>query len=179
MGTLYPHDIPQHKWSIISIDFVTGLPKTQHQHDNILVVVDKLTKIAHFILGNVKDDAPLLANRFIKEFIRLHGMPEVIISDRDKLFTFRFWTSLMTTLGTKLNFSMAYHTETYGQTKRVNQVMEDMLRMYAMDQPTKWEEYSPLVEFAYNNSYHSSIQMALFEALYGRKCEIPIGWDSL
>lgn len=93
IGTLYSHDLPWHKWLVISINFVIGLFKTWNKHDSILVVANKLTKLAHFILGNVKGDAPLLAKRSIKEAIRLHGMPEVIISNRNKLFTSKFWTS--------------------------------------------------------------------------------------
>jgi hypothetical protein len=78
-----------------------------------------------------------------------------------------------------LNLSTAYHPETDGQTKRVNQFMEDMLRMYVMDNQTQWEKYQPLVEFAYNNSYHSSIRMPPYEALYGRPCRTPLSWDRL
>lgn len=113
--------------------------------------------MAHFIPSNVKDDAQTIARKFLKDVVRLHGVPEVIILDRDKLFTSLFWTTLMTTLGTQLNFSTTYHPKTDGQTQRVNLVMEYMLRMYVMDQPSKWEEYFPLVEFAYNNTYQASI----------------------
>ena len=80
-------------------------------------------------------------------------------------------------MGTKLNFSTAYHPQTDGQTKRTNQILEDMLRMYVMDRPSKWEEYLHLAEFAYNNSYQSSIKMSPFEALYGRKCRTPLSWS--
>jgi uncharacterized protein YhjY with autotransporter beta-barrel domain len=104
----------------------------------------------------------------VSEVIHLHGIPKKIISDRDSRFTSRFWTSLQSALGTQLNLRIAYHLETYGQTERVNQVMEDMLRMYVMDNQTQWEKYLPLVDFSYNNSYHSSIGMPPYEALYGR-----------
>ena len=147
---------------------------SRNKHDIILVVVDKSTKVAHFIAGNLKDDAPMLARRFVHEIFRLNGIPELIISDRDPRMTSRFWQTLNAALGTKLNFSSAYHPETDGQTERVNQVFEDMLRMYCMDQQYKWEEYLPLVEFAYNNTYHASLKMAPFEALYGRKCRTPV-----
>ena len=86
---------------------------------------------------------------------------------------------MQSTLGTQLNLSIAYHPETDGQTERVNQVLEDMLRMYVMDQQSRWEKYLPLVEFAYNNSYHSSIGMPPFEALYGRPCRTSLSWDRL
>ncbi|KAH9293928.1 hypothetical protein KI387_040867, partial [Taxus chinensis] len=109
----------------------------------------------------------------------LHGIPELIISDRDLRMTSRFWQTLNAALGTKLNFSSAYHPEMDGQTERVNQVLEDMLRMYCMDQQYKWEEYLPLVEFAYNNTYHASLKMAPFEALRGRKCRTHVSWDNV
>ncbi|KAH9311968.1 hypothetical protein KI387_027003, partial [Taxus chinensis] len=141
--------------------------------------VDKLTKVAHFIAGNLKDDSPILARRFVHEIFRLHGVPELIISDRDPIMTLRFWKTLNAALRTKLNFSFAYHPETDGKTKRVNQDLEDMLRMYYMDQQYKWEEYLPLVEFAYNNTYHASLKMTPFEELYERKCRTPVSWDSI
>ena len=109
-----------------------------------------------------------MAHVFVSEVIHLHGIPKKIISDRDSRFTSRFWTSLQSTLGTQLNLSMNYHPETNGKTKRVNHVMEYMLRMYVMDNQTQWEKYLPLVEFAYNNSFHSSIGMPPYEDLYGR-----------
>ena len=123
-----------------------------------MVVVDKLTKSAHFIPVKTTFEASAIAQIFLKEIIRLHGVPRKIISDRDARFTSRFWKSLLQSMGTQLNFSTTYHPETDGQTERVNQVLEDMLRMYVMDQQNQWEKYLPLVEFAYNNSYHSSIQ---------------------
>lgn len=97
----------------------------------------------------------------------MHGVPKTIISDRDTRMTSRFWTTLNASLGTRLNFSTAYHPQTEGQTERVNQVIEDLLRMYCMDQQYKWEEYLQLVEFAYNNSHHASLGMTPFVALYG------------
>ena len=133
----------------------------------------------HFILVKSTFDAPAIAQVFLREIIRLHGIPQKIISDRDSRFTSRFWQSLQRSLGTQLNFSMAYHPETDGQTERVNQVMEDMLKMYVMDQQNQWEKYLPLVEFAYNNSYHSSLGAAPYEVLYCRPCRTPLSWDRL
>lgn len=115
----------------------------------------------------------------MRDIVRLHGIPWKIISDRDPVFTSEFWTSLQHGLGAQLNFSSAYHLETDGQTERVNQVLEDMLRMYVMDRQTFWEDYLYLVEFAYNNGYHSSIGMAPFQALYGRPYHTPLSWDNL
>jgi transposase InsO family protein len=131
------------------------------------VVVDTLTKSAHFIPVRTTYQAPDIARVFISEIVRLHGVPKRIISDRGSMFTGRFWTSFQEVLGTQLNFSTAYHPETDGQTERMNQTLEDMLCMYVMDQQKRWEEFLPLVEFAYNNSYQSTIKMAPFEFLYG------------
>jgi transposase InsO family protein len=102
------------------------------------VIVDKLTKSAHFILVRDTYDVIDLAHVFVSEVIRLHGIPKKIISDRDSSFTSRFWTSLQSTLKTRLNLSTSYHPETDGKTKRLNQVMEDMLRMYVMDNQTQF-----------------------------------------
>jgi len=116
------------------MDFITGLPLTSQRHNPILVVVDKLTKSAHFIPVRDTCEVADVARVFINEIIRFHGVPKKIISDRDFRFTSRFWTCMQSALGTQLNLSTAYHPETDGKTERVNQVLEDMLRMYVMDQ---------------------------------------------
>jgi hypothetical protein len=100
------------------------------------------------------------------------------VSDRDPKFTSKFWKGIFNGFGTNLNFSTSYHPESDGQIERVNQVIEDMLRMYVMDKPSKWEDYIHLVEFAYNNGYHTSLKMSPFEALYGRKCNTSVRWDN-
>ena len=114
----------------------------------------------------------------MKEVARLHGIPKAIVSERDSKFTSKFWKGLFEWFGTSLNMSTSYHPQIDGQTERVNQVIEDMLRTYVMDQPSKWEYYLHLVEFAYNNGYHSSLKMSPFETMYGRKCNSPISWDN-
>jgi transposase InsO family protein len=106
-------------------------------------------------------------------------MPKKIISDRGLVFTGRFWMSFQEALGTQPNFSTVYHPETDGQTERTNQTLEDMLRMYMMDQQKRWEEFLPLVEFTYNNSYESTIKMAPFDFLYGRSFRTPLSWNWL
>jgi hypothetical protein len=146
------------KWEVISMDFVVGLSLTYHRHNAILVIVDKLTKSAHFIPVRDTYDVIDVARVFVSEVISLHGIPKNIISDRDSKVTSRFWTSLQSVLGTQLNLSTTYHLETDGKTERVNQVMEDMLRMYVMDNQTHWEKYLPLVEFTYNKNFHRSIK---------------------
>jgi transposase InsO family protein len=114
----------------------------------------------------------------MKEIARLHGVPKEIVSDRDTKFTSNFWKGLFKGFGTNLNFSTTYHPESDGKIERVNQIIEDMLRMYVMDQPSKWEDYLHLVEFSYNNGYQTSLKMSPFEALYGRKCNTPVSWDN-
>ena len=108
----------------------------------------------------------------------MHDIPKTIVFDRDPKFTSEFWKGLFKGFGTNLNYSTTYHPESDGQTERVNRVIEDMLRMYVMDKPSKWEDYLHLVEFAYNNGYHASLKMSPFEALYGRKCNTPVSWDN-
>ena len=105
---------------------------------------------------------------------RIHGLPKRIVSDRDAKFTSKFWTSLFQAVGTQLNLSTAYHSQTDGQTKRVNQVIEDILRVYCSRESKKWIQYLPLVEYAYNSSYHSSIDMTPFKALYGQDYLSPL-----
>ena len=175
-GLLQPIPIPEWKWETITIDFITGLPKKKKSNDSIMVVVDKLSKSAHFIPVQSTYRAAQIANIFMKNIFKLHGLPKVIISDRDVKFNSAFWRTLFEGLGTQLNFSTAYHPQTDRQNERVNQAVEDLLRSYVMQQPTRWEEYLHLVEFAYNNGYHASLKMSPFEVLYGRKCRTPSSW---
>eukprot|EP00253_Pinus_taeda_P011330 PITA_11330 len=173
---LQPLPIPEWKWETISMDFITGLPRTKKGNDSIMVVVDKLSKAAHFIPAQSTYKAVQIAHLFMQNVFRLHGLPKVIISDRDVKFTSTFWRTLFAELGTQLNFSTTYLPQTDGQTERVNQVLEDMLRAYVMLKPGQWEEYLHLVEFSYNNGYHTSTQLSPFEVLYGRKCHTPSSW---
>eukprot|EP00253_Pinus_taeda_P017413 PITA_17413 len=158
------------------MDFITGLPRTKKNNDSIMVVVDKLSKVAHFIPVQSTYKAMQIAHIFMQNVFKLHGLPKVIISDRDVKFTSTFWRTLLAELGTQLNFSTTYHPQTDGQTEQVNQVVEDMLRACVMMKPTQWEEYLHLIEFAYNNGYHTSTQLSPFEVLYGRKCCTPSSW---
>ena len=118
---------------------------TWRQHDSIMVVVDKLTKATHFILVKSSHKNDDIAKIFMKEIFKLHGLPKAIVYNKDVKFTSTFWKGLFADLGTKLNFSTAYHPQTDGQTERVNQVLEYMLLMYVTDKPTKWEDYLHLV----------------------------------
>jgi hypothetical protein len=178
-GLLQPLSIPEWKWETISMDFITTLPRSTKQNDAIMVVVEKLRKDAHFIPVKSTCKEIDISNIFMKEIFRLHGMPKEIIFDRDTKFTYNFWISLFDGFETKLLFSTTYHPHTDGKKKRVNHVLEFMLKMYVMHQPKKWEDYLPLVEFAYNNGYKESLKKSPFEALYGRQCNIPINYNNL
>lgn len=123
------------------MDFITGFPMTSRHHDSVMVVVDKLTKASHYIPVKSTYKASDIAQVFMKKFFRLHGLPKVINSNQDVKFTSNFWKGLFQELGTQLNFSTTYHSQMNGQTERVNQELEDMLCMYVMDKPTKWEDY--------------------------------------
>ncbi|GAU51866.1 hypothetical protein TSUD_416500 [Trifolium subterraneum] len=175
-GLLQPLFIPEWKWDSIAMDFVGGLPKTAKGNEVIWVVVDRLTKPAHFIAIKIGTLVPKLAEIYVEQIIRLHGIPSSIVSDRDPKFTSRFWESLQEALGTKLRLSSAYHPQTDGQSERTIQSLEDLLRACVLEQGENWDSCLPLIEFTYNNSFHSSIGMAPFEALYGRRCRTPLCW---
>nr|GEY11677.1 putative reverse transcriptase domain-containing protein [Tanacetum cinerariifolium] len=160
----------------ITMDFVTKLPKTAAGQDTIWVIVDRLTKSAHFLPMREDDTLEKLTRQYLKEVVSKHGVQVSIILDRDGRFTLHFWKSLNTTLGTRLDMSTAYHPETDGQSDRTIQTLEDMLRAYVLDIEKGWNKHLPLVELSYNNSYHTSIKAAPFEALYGRKCQSLICW---
>ena len=175
-GVTQSMPIPEWKWEQITMDFVVGLPLTVGKHDSVWVVVDRLTKSAHFIPVRTTYTSERLARIFIEQIVRLHGAPVSIISDRGAQFTAQFWRSFQRELGTRVDLSTAFHPQTDGQSERTIQILEDMLRACAIDFGGHWDSHLPLAEFAYNNSYQASIQMAPFEALYGRRCRSPIGW---
>ncbi|GJZ35721.1 reverse transcriptase domain-containing protein [Tanacetum coccineum] len=175
-GLLVQPDIPEWKWEKITMDFITKLPKTAAGFDSIWVVVDRLTKSAHFLPMKETDLTEKLTRLYMKEIVARHGIPVSIISDRDSHFTSRVWKSLHKALGTQLDLSTAYHPQTDSQSERTIQTLEDMLRACVIDFGNGWDRHLPLVEFSYNNSYHTSIKAAPFEALYGRKCRSPVCW---
>ncbi|KAJ0914366.1 putative nucleotidyltransferase, Ribonuclease H [Helianthus annuus] len=175
-GLLQQPKIPQWKWEEISMDFITKLPRTPKGHDTIWVIVDRLTKSAHFLPIREKDHTSKLAEIYMREIVTRHGVPLSIISDRDGRFVSRIWQSFQEAFGSKLNMSTAFHPQTDSQSERTIQTLEDMLRACVMDLGGSWDKHLPLVEFSYNNSYHTSIGAAPFEALYGRKCRSPLCW---
>ncbi|GKA01655.1 putative reverse transcriptase domain-containing protein [Tanacetum coccineum] len=144
--------------------------------DTIWVIVDCLTKSAHFLPMQEDDMLEKLTRQYLKEVVSRHGVPVSIIFDHDGRFTLHFWKSLNKALSTRLDMSTAYHLEIDGQGERTIQTLEDMLRACVLDFGKGWDKHLPLVEFLYNNSYHTSINAAPFEALYGRKCRSPICW---
>ncbi|WVZ98283.1 hypothetical protein U9M48_043745 [Paspalum notatum var. saurae] len=176
-GMLQPLNIPAWKWEDIHMDFVVGLPRTQKGYDSIWVIIDRFTKSAHFLPVKTVYRANTYAELYIAKIVSLHGVPRTITSDRGSVFVSRFWEQLQKSLGTKLIHSSAYHPQTSGQVERVNQILEDMLRACVLTYSTKWDECLPLAEFAYNNSYQKSLEMAPFEALYGRRCRTPLNWS--
>jgi hypothetical protein len=161
------------------MDFIVGLPKTQKGNDSIWVIVDRLTKVAHFLPVRTTYGGEKLAKLYIENIVKLHGVPSRIVSDRGTQFTSRFWKSLHKAMGTKLDSSLAYHPQTDGQTERVNQILEDMLRTCVLTYGKDWEQSLPYVEFSYNNGYQASLGMSPFEALYGRKCRTPLMWSEV
>jgi hypothetical protein len=176
-GLLHTLKIPDWKWEEIGMDFAVGLPRTSTGYDSIWVIVDRLTKVAHFIPVKTTYSGARIAELYMARIICLHGVPKKIVSDQGSHFTSRFWPKLHECLDTRLDFSSAYHSQTDGQTERTNQVLEDMLRAYALKHGGSWDKSLPYVEFSYNNSYQSSLKMSAFEALYDRKCRTPLYWD--
>ncbi|MCI06286.1 putative Ty-3/Gypsy retrotransposon polyprotein, partial [Trifolium medium] len=149
------------------MDFITNLP-VSHGKTVIWVVVDRLTKSAHFIGHPTSFLAASFAPIFLSEIYRLHGMPKSIVSDRDRVFTSKFWRELFKLNGTTLAFSSAYHPKSDGQTEVVNRILQTYLHCFACHSPKRWFQYLHLAEFWYNSSYQSSLRMLPFEALYGR-----------
>ncbi|MCO5574136.1 hypothetical protein L7F22_027916 [Adiantum nelumboides] len=153
-GLLQPLPVPKERWESISMDFITTLPCTTKGNAQILVIVDRFSKMTHFIPCKKAASAQDIASLFVQHIFRMHGLPRSIISDRDPKFIGHFWTSLFKSLGTNLLFNSAYHPQTDGQTERVNQILEEVLQHYIQQRLASWEEYLPLVEF-YNNTPHS------------------------
>ncbi|KAA0050673.1 pol protein [Cucumis melo var. makuwa] len=178
-GLLQPLSMPEWKWENVSMDFITGLPRTLRGFTVIWVVVDRHTKSAHFVPGKSTYTTSKWAQLYMSEIVRLHGVPVSIVSDRDARFTSKFWKGLQTAMGTRLDFSTAFHPQTDVQTEHLNQVLEDMLRACALEFPGSWDSHLHLMEFAYKNSYQATIDMAPFEALYGKCCRSPVCWGEV
>jgi ribosomal protein L21E len=165
-GLLSPLPIPDGSWKVITMDFIEGLPRSQ-SYNCILVVVDRFSKYAHFLPLSHPFTALQVAILFMNNIFKLHGLPQAIISDRDKIFTSHLWRELFKLIGTNLQMSSAYHPQTDGQSERVNQCLETYLRCFVNSSPTKWSSWLPLAEFWYNTSSHSSLGNTPFYVLYG------------
>lgn len=167
-GLLQPLPIPAQPWGMVTLDFVEGLPKSA-AFSCVLVVVDKLTKYAHFIPLSHPYTALQVAQAYFENVFKLHGMPEALVSDRDPVFDSKVWHTLFKLSRTELRMSTTRHPQTDGQTERVNQCFETYLRSFINACPSKWSQWLPLAEFWYNTSYHTAIKTTPFCALYGHQ----------
>jgi transposase InsO family protein len=164
-GLLQPLPIPECAWQVLSLDFVEGLPLSKKMNV-VLVVVDKFSKY-HFLPLAHPFTALSVAQLYMQQVYRLHGMPKSMISDRDRIFTSSLWQLLFKLSGVDLKMSTSYHPQTDGQTERVNQCMETFLRCFVSACPTQWSSWIHLAEFWYNTSWHSALGRSPFEVLYG------------
>jgi hypothetical protein len=165
-GLLQSLPIPSQAWHTISLNFIEGLPKSK-TFDTILVVIDKFSKYGHFIPLSHPYTALSVAQLYLNNVYKLHGLPNVIISDRDRIFTSAVWQELFKLTDTTLNMSSSYHPQTDGQTERLNQCLETYLRCLVQSCPAKWSQWLSLAEYWYNTTYHSALGTTPFEVLYG------------
>ena len=174
-GLLEPLDVPESRWARIGIDFITKLPRSSGGHDTVISVIDHLTKRAHFVAASEDGlTAEEFAHVFLREFVRLHGFPEKIVSDRDGRFISSFWQYLMKLTKTRLGMSSAHHPQTDGQTEKLNDIVQTYLRAYTREKPEDWDRWLALAEFAYNSSVHVSTGKSPFELDLGYIPRMPI-----
>jgi hypothetical protein len=172
-GLLQPLPIPPKRWHTVTMDFIVQLPKTKNGNDAIYVNVDKKSKMGHFVPMKTTATAPEVALLFFREVVKHHGVPKIIVSDRDSKFTSSFWNSLWELLDTKLAMSTAFHPQTDGQTEIMNRSLEQMLRAYTNECQDNWDTLLPYAEIAYNNSRNSSTGYSPFYVNYGEEINLP------
>jgi hypothetical protein len=165
-GLLQPLAIPSQCWEEVSMDFITGLPKSEG-NIVIMVIVDRLTKYTHFSALSHPFKASTIATAFMETVQKLHDSPNIIVSDEDPIFTGHFWTKVFSCLGTQLAHSSSYHPQSYGQTEIVNKCLEGYLCFFVSDKQTQWFKWLPLVEWWYKTSFHTAAKMTPFMELYG------------
>src|SRR5215212_10026170 len=164
---LQPLSIPTECWTHVSMDFITQLLLTRGKYDTIVIFINMLSKMVHFIPTTTTATAPATARIFFDSIFQLHGLPKVIVSDWDSKFTSQFWRTLFEHLGTKLAMSTAFHPQTDGQTERMNRTLEDMLRAFVNYKQDDWDTYLSAAEFAYNSAPNASTGMTPFKMVYG------------
>lgn len=169
---LQPLPVPQKPWEEITIDFVTGIPATKAKHDAILVVVDRLSKMARFIPTTKTANTEETAHLLVRNIFCLWGRPKIVISNRGPQFASKLMGYITNTVGTERKLSTAYHPQTDGQTERVNQEMEQYLCCYINQDQDDWDRWLPMAEYAYNSRMHSGTGKAPFEVVLGRILEL-------
>jgi transposase InsO family protein len=174
LGLLQPLPVPTSKWEQITMDLITDLPVTKKGHDAVVTFVDRLTKMVHFAPTTKTAGAEAIANVFLSTWYKYHGLPRVIVSDRDRRFLSHFWQALFKALGTELRFSTAFHPQTDGQSERANRTLEEVLRHFVSPRQDDWDDYLDLAEFAINDSVSPSTGYAPFYLAYGQNVSSPI-----
>lgn len=174
LGLLQPLPVPSSKWEQITMDLITDLPVTKRGHDAVVTFVDRLTKMVHFAPTTKTAGAEAIAHVFVRTWYKHHGLPRVIISDRDRRFLSHFWQALFKALGTELRFSTAFHPQTDGQSERANRTLEEVLRHFVSPRQDDWDDYLDFAEFAINDSVSPSTGYTPFYLAYGQNVSSPI-----